>query len=199
MTIEDFLIATFFCTLLGLLFTVPFINAHNMKKSLREAATRLNAVRVSETGDTEMHDIEAYEGIYKTYRVRLTKGWKVYHAGAKVIPIQGIFVEVFHKNPLPFELDIERRVSLMYSDFSSGDKVFDKACLVTTNDAEGTKKLIANAQLLQAFLAKQNGMAHVTSEAVTTRFVNAWKGAPLLLSTVHECANIVYAMEKSNA
>jgi hypothetical protein len=201
MTIEDFLSATFLCTLLGLLVTVPFINAHNMKKSLREAAARLKATRGSESGDADMHDIEAYEGVYKTYRVRLTKGWRVYHAGARQVPIQGIFVEVFHHAPLPFELDIERRVSRMHSDFSYGDEVFDKACRVTTNNNEGTKKLIADAQLqelLRTFLARQKGMAHVTTEAVTTRFINAWKGAPLLLSTVHECAKIVHAIEKAN-
>jgi hypothetical protein len=199
MTIEDFLIASFFTLLLGSLIVVPILASYKMKKALRETAAQLRATRCSTQGDPQMMDAESYEGMFKGFRVRIALGWRVYTTGGKLIPLQGIYVEVFHPTPIPFPIEIERKGLPLFSSCKTGDAEFDKKCVVASESAEEAVKLLGDTMLrkqIQIFLLGQQGMAHITSEAVTTRFINAWKGAPLLLNTIFECARVSAAIRK---
>ena len=87
---EDFLIASFFTLLLGSIIVLPIVASIKMKKALRDAAAQMKAKRTEVPGDLEMFDVEAYEGIFKGYRTRFAKGWRVYAAGGKLVPLQEI-------------------------------------------------------------------------------------------------------------
>jgi hypothetical protein len=142
----------------------------------------------SDPGDADWEIDARYRGVVGEHAVTLALARRLARLGNAAATVEVVRARVELSVPLPFPLEVARRVAFTPSDVETGDAVFDRACAVRTTEPERVRSFLVDPGLraaLVAFTAAGQGSAFARQDAVEMLVFDAHlRGAPAIQEAV---------------